>query len=406
MRPLRKSLALASALALAACAVSSGSEAAGSGPDGLMAWPDLLERPRPAPTTTIRYGEDPLQVVDLWLPAGDGPHPVVLMVHGGCWQTEIADRRIMNWIADDLRLRGIAVWNIDYRGVDRRGGGYPGTFEDAAAAVDAIRVDAVRHRLDLSRLVAVGHSAGGHLALWLAARPSAVMRVRGARITVRDPDADAATLRRRVVEPIIAAVTAAVRPDESLPTVRDGLATIDLIFQDHITASEAAYTLGEGPALRGFSGEDLTIEPPSVDIASTSPLVEGVPLEIPTVISLGGLPDLEEAARPPGSGCGTEVIARIAGAASEGRPDPYADTSVPRLGPLGVVQVLINGMQDRIIPTAYAEGYARPMRAAGDEVRVRMIDRTGHVELVAPGTAAWAAAVEEIERALGRTEGD
>ena len=63
-------------------------------------------------------------------------------------------------------------------------------------------------------------------------------------------------------------------------------------------------------------------------------------------------------------------------------------------------QVLINGMQDRIIPTAYAEGYAAPMRAAGDDVRVRMIDRTGHVELIAPETAAWAAAVEEIERAL------
>ena len=73
---------------------------------------------------------------------------------------------------------------------------------------------------------------------------------------------------------------------------------------------------------------------------------------------------------------------------------------MPRLAPLGVPQVLINGRQDRIIPTAYAEGYAAPMRAAGDDVRVRMIDRTGHVELIAPETAAWAAAVEEIVRAL------
>ena len=112
------------------------------------------------------------------------------------------------------------------------------------------------------------------------------------------------------------------------------------------------------------------------------------------MVSLGGLPDLEEAARPPGSGCGTEVIGRLTRQAS------FADTSVPRLAPLGVPQVLINGKQDRIIPTAYAEGYAGPMRAAGDDVRVRMIDRTGHVELIAPETAAWAAAVEEIERAL------
>jgi acetyl esterase/lipase len=80
----------------------------------------------------------------------------------------------------------------------------------------------------------------------------------------------------------------------------------------------------------------------------------------------------------------------------------FGDTSVPRLAPLGVRQVLVNGMQDRIIPTAYAEGYAAPMRAAGDKVDVRMIDRTGHVELIAPETAAWAQAVREIEKALGR----
>jgi len=308
MRLFLKPLALISGIALAACAVgqtpdNAGEEqAAGARSARLMTWPDLLERPRPAPSATIRYGEDPLQVVDLWLPEGAGPHPVVLMVHGGCWQTGIADRTIMNWIADDLRKRGIAVWNIDYRGVDRPGGGYPGTFQDVAAAADALRAHAAEYRLDAGRVVATGHSAGGHLALWLAGRPR-------------------------------------------LP--------------------------------RG------------------SPLRTASPLPIAEVVSLGGLPDLEEAAREPGSGCGTEVIARISG----GR---FAETSVPRLAPLGLPQVLINGMQDRIIPTAYAEGYARPMRAAGDDVRVRMLDQTGHVELVAPETAAWAAAVEELRRALGR----
>ncbi|MBA3834486.1 MAG: alpha/beta hydrolase, partial [Sphingomonas sp.] len=136
----------------------------------LMKWPDLLTRPKPAPTATVAYGADPLQVADLWLPRGRGPHPTVLMVHGGCWQTKIADRTIMNWIADDLRARGIAVWNVDYRGVDLPGGGYPGTYLDSAAATDALRTHAARYNLDLSRLAAVGHSAGGHLALWLAGR--------------------------------------------------------------------------------------------------------------------------------------------------------------------------------------------------------------------------------------------
>jgi len=296
-------LALASALALAACAVTSPpDQTPRKRPDGLMVWPDLLERERPKESAEIRYGESALQIVDLWLPKGKGPHPTVLMVHGGCWQTEIADRRIMNWIADDLRKRGIAVWNIDYRGVDREGGGYPGTFLDAAAAADALKTHSARYDLDPSRLVAVGHSAGGHLALWLAGR-------------------------------------------NRLP--------------------------------------------------AASPLRTGNPLAIPTVISLGGLPDLEEAARPPGSGCGTEVIDKLTGG-------NFADTSVPHLAPLGVKQILVNGAQDRIIPPAYAESYAKPMRAAGDDVRVRMVERTGHVELIAPESDAWRVTVEEIERALGR----
>ncbi|MGQ0559973.1 MAG: alpha/beta hydrolase family protein [Sphingosinicella sp.] len=136
-----------------------------------MTWPDLLQRPRPSPDRTISYGSDPLQVVDLWLPADAGPHRTVLMVHGGCWQTAIAERDIMNWIADDLRRRGYAVWNVEYRGVDRLEPPYQGMFDDVAAAADALREHGPSHRLDLARVVTIGHSAGGHLALWLAARP-------------------------------------------------------------------------------------------------------------------------------------------------------------------------------------------------------------------------------------------
>ncbi|MDM7956553.1 alpha/beta hydrolase [Blastomonas sp.] len=135
----------------------------------IMQWPDLLEQPRPAADQTFAYGDDPLQLVDLWLPQGAGPHPVVVMIHGGCWQTEIATRDIMNYIADDLRKHGIAVWNIEYRGVDR-GGGHPGTYHDVGAAADLLAAKAQALNLDLSTTIAIGHSAGGHLALWLAAR--------------------------------------------------------------------------------------------------------------------------------------------------------------------------------------------------------------------------------------------
>src|SRR3546814_17132946 len=82
--------------------------------------------------------------VDVWRPAGAGPFKTVLMVHGGCWQTAVADRSLMDWIAADLRDAGYAVWNIDYRGVDRDGGGYPGTFLYAARAADALRAPAGR----------------------------------------------------------------------------------------------------------------------------------------------------------------------------------------------------------------------------------------------------------------------
>ena len=74
-------------------------------------------------------------------------------------------------MSDALRNAGVATWNIEYRRADSEGGGWPGTFSDIGAAIDHLREIAPRYQLDLNRVVAVGHSAGGHLALWAAARP-------------------------------------------------------------------------------------------------------------------------------------------------------------------------------------------------------------------------------------------
>ena len=116
------------------------------------------------------YGEEDPQVGELLLPAGDGPHPVVVLVHGGFWRSSY-DRTLMDPLAADLVTRGWAAWNIEYRRVGEAGGGWPGTFDDVAAAVDHLAtLVADGAPLDLDRVVAVGHSAGGHLALWLAAR--------------------------------------------------------------------------------------------------------------------------------------------------------------------------------------------------------------------------------------------
>ncbi len=135
-----------------------------------MEWTDLYSRPKPKATAHIPYGALPQQFAELWLPDPPGPHPLVVMIHGGCWTKGVANLEIMNYAAEDLRKRGIAVWNIEYRGVDEAGGGYPGTFQDVAAGLDAVRAQAATYHLRLDKVVALGHSAGGHLALWAAAR--------------------------------------------------------------------------------------------------------------------------------------------------------------------------------------------------------------------------------------------
>jgi acetyl esterase/lipase len=163
---------LAAAFALALTCATAAGAADPPMTDKLMTWPELLSRPQPKPVPKrIAYGADPLQYAELWLPEGPGPFPVAVMVHGGCWTTAVAKAQIMAWAADDLRKRGIAVWNIEYRGVDRPGGGYPGTFYDVETAADSLRGQAQANHLDLSRVVTIGHSAGGHLAFWLVARP-------------------------------------------------------------------------------------------------------------------------------------------------------------------------------------------------------------------------------------------
>ena len=125
---------------------------------------------RPA-DARLTYGSAPEQFGELRLPAGPGPHPVVVLIHGGCWRAEY-DLLHLAPLATALVNDGWAVWAIEYRRVGSPGGGWPGTFQDVGAAIDHLRTLAQSQALDLSRIVAVGHSAGGHLALWSAARGS------------------------------------------------------------------------------------------------------------------------------------------------------------------------------------------------------------------------------------------
>jgi acetyl esterase/lipase len=139
-------------------------------PPPLMTVDEALALPRPEPDHRLAYGPEDLNFGELRLPDGPGPFPVVMVIHGGCWLAEY-DLGYMSALADRLTQVGYATWSIEYRRVGDSGGGWPGTFVDVAAAADALRGLAEEHPLNLDRAAVLGHSAGGHLALWLGARP-------------------------------------------------------------------------------------------------------------------------------------------------------------------------------------------------------------------------------------------
>ncbi len=146
---------------------SSGSSSSNTPPAGIPTFD-------PPGATKIAYGADAKEFGDLRLPSqatfGAGPYPVAVVVHGGCWTSGVGDKTSSASLADALTKRGIATWNIEYRALGDSGGGYPGTFQDWSAATNYVRTLAATYPLDLSRVAIVGHSAGGHAALWLTAR--------------------------------------------------------------------------------------------------------------------------------------------------------------------------------------------------------------------------------------------
>ncbi len=117
----------------------------------------------------ISYGSAPQHFGDLRVPARAGAHPIAVLIHGGFWRA-LYDLEYFGPVGDALADAGIATWNIEYRRIGNPGGGYPGTFHDVARAIDYLRELAPQHNLDLSRVITLGHSAGGHLAVWVAAR--------------------------------------------------------------------------------------------------------------------------------------------------------------------------------------------------------------------------------------------
>ncbi len=130
---------------------------------------DILDRIPPPADHRIHYGPLPLQFGDLRVPplAAGKRAPLVVFLHGGWWKAEYG-LEYGGHLCAALKSAGIATWSIEYRRVGNAGGGWPGTFEDVAMGYDYLLALSAAYPLDLNRVVLAGHSAGGHLAFWLA----------------------------------------------------------------------------------------------------------------------------------------------------------------------------------------------------------------------------------------------
>ncbi len=267
---------------------------------------DIVALPSTPADKRIAYGSDPLQFGDLRVPPGKGPFPVVIVIHGGCWG-DLADLSIMANFSTTLTGKGVATWNLEYRRVENTGGGWPGTFQDVAAGIDYLRTVAQSWPLDLQRVVAVGHSSGGHLALWAAAR-------------------------------------------HRLP--------------------------------------------------KSSPLYQDKPLPLRAVISLGGVPDLRSFVEYGKGVCGDRQQRLLGGTPSE-VADRYAQASPGELLPLGVSQQLVFGAADKAVPIDLFRAYEETARQKGDAVRVILLGKSGHFEMLSPRTDAWPPVENAILSAVG-----
>ena len=141
---------------------------------------EILSLAPPPADQRLAYGSDPSQFGDLRLPKSASSSgklfPVVMNIHGGFWRAKY-DLAHAGHLCAALTQKGIATWNVEYRRVGNEGGGWPGTFEDVARAYRFLPQIAGTYKLDADKVVVMGHSAGGQLALCLAGHEPSVERV-------------------------------------------------------------------------------------------------------------------------------------------------------------------------------------------------------------------------------------
>jgi acetyl esterase/lipase len=141
-----------------------------------MSVEDILTIPPPAADARLVYGSGPHRFGDLRLPKTKPPFPVAMNIHGGFWRAKY-DLGHAGHLCAALTAKGLATWNVEYRRVGNPGGGWPGTFEDIAAAWRFLPQIAEQYHLDTTCMLVIGHSAGGHLALCLAGHEASVKKL-------------------------------------------------------------------------------------------------------------------------------------------------------------------------------------------------------------------------------------
>jgi len=250
--------------------------------------PEIPEQER------IAYGSDPMQWGVLRVPQTEGPHPVIVMMHGGCWVGLHRPRNVEPLMAA-LTERGWATWSLSHRQAVDEGGAWTGTFEDVGAGIDYVRALAETHDLDTTRVVSMGHSAGGHLALWAAGRS-------------------------------------------------------------------------------GYDDRD--------------DLYSAAPLRLAGAVSLDGIPDLKAHAAQDPNPCGDGYVQLMKGTPEE-LPARYGQASPAARLPLGVPQLMLHGRHDYVVPWQQVTAYAEEARAAGDDVRLHIVEDASHFEVIAPASRAW-----------------
>jgi len=135
----------------------------------------LTDAPPPA-DAQLRYGNDEYQFGDLRVPKGAGPFAAAMFVHGGFWRARY-DLKHASFLCAALTKAGFVTWNLEYRRVGNPGGGWPGSFEDVTAGYQFLRQLAGKYPIDAKRIIVLGHSAGGQLALALAAHHNSMRGV-------------------------------------------------------------------------------------------------------------------------------------------------------------------------------------------------------------------------------------